>query len=66
MLLLGLCHIRSWEFNAHLHVSNVQVFPDISCHDIPQFVKVVLMHEVRMVSIAARNILVDPVEVQTK
>ena len=49
-----------------LHVPDFQVLPNVSRHNIPQLVQIVLQLEVGDVAVASSDILVDPVQVDPK
>ena len=50
----------------YLHVSHLQMFPNIGGDNVPQLVQVVLLREVGQVSVTPRNVLVYAMQVQTK
>ena len=46
--------------NVYLHVSNVQILPDISCDNVSQFLQVRESQEVRYISITSKHIFINP------
>ena len=51
---------------SYLHVSNVQVFPHVGRHDVPQPLQVLLPAEVVQRPVAPRHVLLNSVQVQTE
>ena len=54
---------RSHQIAHTLHVTDVQVFPDISAHNIPQLFQV-LVREVPEVAVTSLNIFVDTMNIK--
>ena len=57
---------RCGEITHPLDVAHVQMLPDVSTHDVPQFIEIIVVDEVIDIPIATTHVLVDSMHIQSK